>query len=220
MSALNTTSYAILGLLNQHPWSAYELTQFMRVSYLRAVWPRAESRLYEGPKKLVELEYAQAHTEKNGKRNRTVYSITDSGRAALRQWLSITGKDVVFEHEALLKIANSDAGCIEDLRANLTGINISTRADMQEMLLGLELLVNRTDQVSSDDKFVINTLVNSFVYETLLARDRWMAFAEKFTSDWRDLSADERKLAACDDYYRQMQAELNRIVEEGDGKDA
>ncbi len=115
MAELNTTGYALLGLLNQHPWSAYELTQFMRISHLRAVWPRAESRLYEGPKKLVQLGYATASTEQQGKRPRTIYTITEEGRQALRDWLKIEGKDVIFEHEALLQLPYCYVGELEDL---------------------------------------------------------------------------------------------------------
>lgn len=215
MSELNTTGYALLGLLNQHPWSAYELTQFMRVSYLRAVWPRAESRLYEGPKKLVSMGYAVAVKEQQGKRTRTVYSITADGRRALRGWLKTTGKDVVFEHEALLKLANSDAGTVADLRNIIAGIRASTESDLQEMRLGLEQLVGRSLPVASDDKVVINTLVNSFVYETLQARTRWLAFAESFTRDWDDLAANEAKLAASDTYYRQLQETLSHLSEDG-----
>ena len=51
-SALTTTSYAILGLLAIKPWSTYELAQQMDRS-LGRIWPRAQSKLYEEPKKLV-----------------------------------------------------------------------------------------------------------------------------------------------------------------------
>lgn len=50
--ALNSTSYAILGLLALKPWTTYELAQQMDRA-LGQFWPRAESRIYEEPKKLV-----------------------------------------------------------------------------------------------------------------------------------------------------------------------
>src|ERR671938_339368 len=49
---LTTTSYAILGLLAIQPWSTYELAQQMDRS-LGRMWPRAQSKIYEEPKKLV-----------------------------------------------------------------------------------------------------------------------------------------------------------------------
>ena len=210
MAELNTTGYALLGLLNQHPWSAYELTQFMRVSHLRAVWPRAESRLYEGPKKLVQLGYATASTEQQGKRPRTIYTITDGGRQALRDWLKTEGKDVIFEHEALLQLANCDVGELEDLQRIIGRIAESTNADLAETLDGFERLAERSLQLSSDKRFLISTLVNQFLYETMLARKRWVEFAEAFTREWQDLEPSEEKLAASLDHYRALSDRLRQ----------
>ena len=61
-AALTTTSYAILGLLAIKPWTTYELTQQMHRA-LGQFWPRAESKLYEEPKKLVAHGLAPARRE-------------------------------------------------------------------------------------------------------------------------------------------------------------
>ena len=58
MAELTTTSYAILGLLNIKPWSAYELTQQAQRS-LRYLWPKSESHLYAEPKRLVRMGFAR-----------------------------------------------------------------------------------------------------------------------------------------------------------------
>ena len=79
--SLTSTSYAVLGLLSIRPWSSYELTQQMDRS-LGRVWPRAVSKLYEEPKKLVTHGLARSSTERNGRRTRTVYAITPEGRRA------------------------------------------------------------------------------------------------------------------------------------------
>ena len=89
-STLTTTSFAILGLLAVRPWSTYELTRQMDRS-LGRIWPRAQSKLYEEPKKLVELGLAEASTEPVGRRPRTVYAITPAGRRALAGWLAEPG---------------------------------------------------------------------------------------------------------------------------------
>ena len=89
--SLTTTSYAILGLLAVKPWSTYELTQQMERS-LGHMWPRAASKLYEEPKKLVDHGLARATQDRVGQRPRTVYSITDKGRRALAAWLREPGE--------------------------------------------------------------------------------------------------------------------------------
>ena len=64
-SSLTTTSYAILGLLAVKPWTTYELAQQMRRA-LGQFWPRAESKLYEEPKKLVAHGLARATQADDG----------------------------------------------------------------------------------------------------------------------------------------------------------
>ena len=80
--SLPTTSYAILGMLALRPWTAYELTQQLRRS-LTYCWPKAESVLYDEPKRLVRLGLATAQRQPAGRRTRTAYAITDQGRRAL-----------------------------------------------------------------------------------------------------------------------------------------
>src|SRR5262245_32755275 len=83
---LSPTSFAILGLLSIKPFTTYELAQQMErtVSWF---WPRAESMIYEEPKKLVAAGLATSRVTFTGKRRSTVYEITDAGRKSLRDWL-------------------------------------------------------------------------------------------------------------------------------------
>ncbi len=64
--------------------------------------------------------------------------------------------------------------------------------------------------MSSDKRFLISTLVNQFLYETMLARKRWVEFAEAFTREWQDLEPSEEKLAASLDHYRALSDRLRQ----------
>jgi DNA-binding PadR family transcriptional regulator len=116
--SLTSTSYAILGLLAIKPWSTYELTQQMERS-LGHFWPRATSKLYEEPKKLVDHGLARAAREQVGRRPRTVYSITAKGRRALAAWLSAPGEAPSLEWEQLVKVFFSENGTRDDALATL-----------------------------------------------------------------------------------------------------
>ncbi|WP_344330700.1 PadR family transcriptional regulator [Streptomyces globosus] len=115
-----TTSYAILGLLAVRRWSTYELARQMDRS-LGRIWPRAQSKIYEEPKKLVRLGLAEAARETVGRRTRTVYGITPAGRRALGAWLRTPGSGPVMESEQLLQVFFADcgtrAGTLATLRA-------------------------------------------------------------------------------------------------------
>src|SRR5437762_6323941 len=104
---LNTTSFAMLGMLAIRPWSTYELAKHVDRS-LRPLWPRARSHLFNEPKKLVTLGLAAAAPESVGRRPRTVYSITPKGRRALRQWLAMPGEGPALEFEQMLKVFFAD----------------------------------------------------------------------------------------------------------------
>ena len=68
--AMTSTSYAILGLLAVKAWTTHELVQQVDRS-MRRIWPRAQSKLYEEPKKLVAHGYARATDDSVGRRRRT-----------------------------------------------------------------------------------------------------------------------------------------------------
>jgi DNA-binding PadR family transcriptional regulator len=119
--ALTTTSYAILGLLAVKPWTTYELAQQMRRA-LGQFWPRAESKLYEEPKKLVAHGLATATKESTGRRPRTVYSITAQGRRAMAEWVPQPGAGPVLEFEGLVKLFYAEHGSRADVLATLAEV--------------------------------------------------------------------------------------------------
>ncbi|MFE7631752.1 PadR family transcriptional regulator [Kocuria sp. NPDC057446] len=87
---LTTTSYAIRGLLAIRAWSTCELAQQVHVR-MRRFWPRAESKLYEEPRKLAARGLAASEAGRVGKWQRTTYSVTPAGRDALARWLAEPG---------------------------------------------------------------------------------------------------------------------------------
>ena len=77
---LTTTTYVILAHLTLRDWSTYELARQMKRS-TGHYWPRAQSKIYEEPKKLVVHGLATATREYTGRRQRTVYRITPKAGA-------------------------------------------------------------------------------------------------------------------------------------------
>ena len=106
---LSTTTYVILGHLALRDWSTYELAHQMKRS-TGHYWPRAQSKIYEEPKKLVAHGLATATREYTGRRRRTVYRITSKGRRALKRWLAEPGHAPVVEFEGLVKVLFAEQG--------------------------------------------------------------------------------------------------------------
>ena len=126
---LTTTSYAMLGMLAIRPWTTYELAKQMTRS-LDRLWPRARSNLFNEPRKLVACGFARAAHGTVGRRPRTVYTITPSGRRALARWLGTPGAGPVLEFEQLLKVFFADQGSKHD--ALLAVHRIQEWAEAQE----------------------------------------------------------------------------------------
>jgi PadR family transcriptional regulator, regulatory protein AphA len=80
--------HAILGFLNYHPYSGYDLKKIFDNS-IRHFWPADQSQIYRTLSRLEENGLAEMERVLQEDRpDRKVYHITEAGRAALREWLS------------------------------------------------------------------------------------------------------------------------------------
>lgn len=139
MAELTTTSYAILGLLALRDHTTYELTKQMQRT-IGYIWPRAERKLYDEPKRLVAAGYAEAVQDLVGRRRRTTYSITPAGREALARWLGTEPAPPALEFEGMLRVLFADQGGIDQLRHSLQAIATEAaarRAHFADMATGI-----------------------------------------------------------------------------------
>ena len=84
---LNDTSYAVLGMIALFERvTPYELKQFAAVS-VGYFWTLHQAQLYAEPERLAEAGYVTVEREKGGRR-RKLYSITESGRQVLAEWVA------------------------------------------------------------------------------------------------------------------------------------
>lgn len=195
-SELTSTSYALLGLLAARPWTTYELAQQMDRTFSQ-FWPRAKSKLYEEPKKLVARGMARATGDAVGRRPRTVYTITPKGRRALAAWVGEPAQGPVLEFEQLLKVFFSNNGTTDDLRRTL----YDARAWAHERTL-VNIEVGRSyleDRGPFPERAAVNLLVGRFLDDFLETVDRWAEWATETIEPWPahpgDAAADPAALA-------------------------
>lgn len=179
--ALTSTSFAILGLLAVRPWSSYELTAQMRRSFDR-FWPRAESKLYEEPKKLVAHGLAVQSEEHVGRRRRSVFTITGEGRDALSRWLTLPTAPPVLESEALLKVFLADHGSTDNLVSRLEELRdwAEQRADHDAAIARGYL--DGTGEFA--DRLPLLTLVGGHSFEMAVSTARWAEAALATVRSW------------------------------------
>jgi PadR family transcriptional regulator, regulatory protein AphA len=209
-SALTTTSYAVLGLLSVRPWSTYELTRQMDQS-LGRIWPRARSKLYEEPKKLVAHGLAAASTETVGRRPRTVYTITGAGRAALASWLAEPGKGPVLESEQLLKIFFAEAGTRADALATLDATREWARERNEQNLAAARAYA--AGEGPFQHRAARTMLVGAFLTDFYAMVARWSQWAREQVEGWPDAPGDaEPDLAELERIATRARWSVDQVV--------
>lgn len=100
----NTTKFAILGLLTISPLSGYGIRSIIKTS-ISYFWSESNGQLYPNLNQLLKEGLITTEQEKGkGKKSPIIYSITLSGREALKTWLQDPEEKVVHRDENLLKL--------------------------------------------------------------------------------------------------------------------
>jgi DNA-binding PadR family transcriptional regulator len=195
--SLTTTSFAILGLLAIRPWTTYELALQMERTLYRT-WPRARSRLYEEPKKLVAHGLAVATKDAVGRRPRTVYTITAAGRRALADWLATPGEGPSLEYEQHVKLFFADFGTRTDALATLAASRAWAAAQLdvfvdsaRDYLAGSGPFPERSAVTSLGARFLVD------FYDLV---DRWAAWATTVVDGWPEDPSRAEPTLAVDEY--------------------
>ena len=202
---MTTTSYAILGLLAVRPWTTHELVQQVDRS-LRRIWPRAQSKLYEEPKKLVAHGYAKASDDPVGRRRRTLYTITPKGRRALAAWLREPGTGPVLESEQLVKMHFADSGSKADVVANLDAARVWVLEQNEENLAAARAYL--AGEGPFPERAALNQIGGRFLTDFYLMVAEWIDWATTVVAEWpEDVSTAPFDVAAA----REAVARAERI---------
>jgi DNA-binding PadR family transcriptional regulator len=192
-------------MLALRPWSAYELTKQMRRS-LAYCWPKAESVLYDEPKRLVRLGLAELTDEPTGNtRTRAVYTITDAGRRELREWLASEPAPPRFEVEMLLRTLYADQGTKTDLTRALTAARGWVREEAERGLEQLEGFA--ADGGPFPERLHVNTLFADLVARLLEAVDAWTTDVLDEVDTWRGT----RKVSSPAATQERLDAVMGRV---------
>ena len=131
---LNNTSYVILGLLDIHPRSGYDIKSVADHS-TRYFWAISYGQIYPELTRLQGLGYVELDSESTAGRARRVFRITPQGRAAVKAWLAEPGEDSYeLRDELFLKLffAETPETKLELVR-RLRARHLATLASLREV---------------------------------------------------------------------------------------
>ena len=103
---LSLFSYEILGLVGSTGAGPHDLRAMVRRG--RVLDWAGESQYYAEPKRLARLGYLEGRKEPGKTRERTVYTLTDKGLEALREWARTPVRFTPIKSEALLRLLIAD----------------------------------------------------------------------------------------------------------------
>ncbi len=118
---LSATATVILGFLSKGEMSGYDIKSEVDTS-TRFFWAASYGQIYPELKRLKAAGLVEEVDGPQGDRRRTACRITDSGRVALRGWLSGGSWTPELRHEGLLKVFFSDATSDEVRRSLMEDI--------------------------------------------------------------------------------------------------
>ena len=138
-------SYEILGLVGVGGAAPHDLRQMERKG--RIVDWAGESQYYVEPKRLAKLGYLEAHKEPGKTRERTVYTLTDKGLEALREWGRTPLRFTPLKSEPADRLLAADIIGEEATRESFGALRddlVDLRARVHEMTVSAQALPHRT----------------------------------------------------------------------------
>src|SRR5882724_5024535 len=99
---LSLFSYEILGLVGHDGAGAHDLLRMAKQGRMLA-WA-GESQYYTEPKRLAKLGYLSSRKEPGKTRERTIYTLTDKGQEALRDYARTPVTFTPVKSDALLRL--------------------------------------------------------------------------------------------------------------------
>jgi DNA-binding PadR family transcriptional regulator len=191
----------VLALLGIDRWTPYELVRHLKLSMIHHIWPRAESKVYEEPKRLVEAGHAKATVDRHDPR-RTRYTISAQGRRVLSRWVAEPGTGVRFESEGALKVLFAENGTQQQLLATVDAMRDEALADIARVGDTLEFVL--TDGPPYPGRIHQSVLVMDLVLRITTAVAEWADATERRVDGWPHLTPDDAMRAQALDLVREL----------------
>jgi DNA-binding PadR family transcriptional regulator len=175
---LSLFSYEILALVGREGAGGHDLLRMARRGRMLA-WA-GESQYYTEPKRLAKLGYLSARKEPGKTRERTVYTLTDDGLAALREYARTPVGFTPVKSDALLRLLMCDL-----VGEKVTRESVATlRDDIADIWWRLDDAEQSARQLPHREKYLL--LVGDFLRRLLQLHLDFVGEVE------RELGADER----------------------------
>ena len=180
MANTKKMDYVLLGLLSHEPMTGYEMKKRLDTT-LRFFWGGSYGSIYPTLNQLEkEGKVTKEDTSSNG-REKLSYSITDSGKDALKEWLAKPVEKDELRYETLLKLffgnENGMAGTMEHIER--------FEEKCKSELVVLNLFAENLSQYLEDDTHKHYYLTVKFGIKTYESYLEWCREAKEQIKEWQ-----------------------------------
>lgn len=180
MANAKKMDYAILGLLCHQPMTGYDIKKWIDKS-LRLFWGISYGSIYPTLSALSASGMISASDVSTNERAKIAYTVTDKGRAYLREWLEIpAGKDEL-RYETLLKLFFGGETGPENSIRQIEAFEKKARAEL-ELLRPIEAHLSALNGIA-DSGHLYHYLTCRFGLELYEGYLRWCAEAKKMMKE-------------------------------------
>jgi DNA-binding PadR family transcriptional regulator len=169
---LNPFSYVILTLVGRRGAGPHDLRR--NAEQGRVFWEAAPSQWYAEPKRLAKLGYLTAEKLPGRTRERTHYTLTDSGREALAEWVRTPAPLPRIQNAPIVRFLAADLVPAEELLAGLEAL----RNEIDEQLELLDEAPKRWERTAPHRIDVLNVNVD-WAKKSLRLQLEWLDEAER-----------------------------------------
>jgi DNA-binding PadR family transcriptional regulator len=152
---LTLFSYEVMGLVGREGAGPHDLLRMAQRG--RILDWAGESQYYVEPKRLARLGYLDARSEPGRTRPRTVYSLTDKGLEALREYASTPVRFTPVKSEMLIRLLFADLAGEEVTRESIAAL----REDIADLVHRLDESADAAEALPHRRKYLL--LVNAFL---------------------------------------------------------
>jgi PadR family transcriptional regulator AphA len=156
---LSLFSYEILALVGREGAGAHDLLRLAKRGRMLA-WA-GESQYYTEPKRLAKLGYLEARKEPGKTRERTIYSLTDAGHDALREYARTPVTFTPLKSDPLLRLLMCDLVGEEVTRESLGTL----RDDIEDIRGRIDAAEESAHELPHREKYLL--LVTGFLRRLL-----------------------------------------------------
>lgn len=161
--------FVILGLLSHEDLTGYEIKKRMDTT-LKYFWGASFGSIYPALGDLVSGGLAIKRDGAENKRTKLIYSITEEGRAYLKEWLKNPVEKDELRYETLLKLFFGREGGAEQAMVHIEAFEEKIRQELPYLLTARQILESHMEK---DDAHKYYLLTVKFGIRTYKAYLEW-----------------------------------------------